>query len=436
MLDLEGQRVLVLGAGLSGRSAAAFCARIGARVTLADEGPIADAPTGIEVIAATPFPDPADFDLVVPSPGVPPVRYRERARRVWGDIELAWRALAVPIAAVTGTNGKSTTVRLLEAMLRSAGLRARAAGNVGEAALDLVGEPLDVAVLEVSSFQLETVDRFHPRVAVLLNLTPDHLDRHASLADYRAAKARIFENQGRDDVAILNADPALDDLAAGLAARVLRVSARGSVERGACWDGDAVCLRTGGAPLRIPLEGLPRPTGPLRENVLAALLAAQALGAEPRKALAALAGFTPLPHRSEWVATRGGVRFVNDSKATNPGAAAAALALETQPVVWIAGGKDKGLDFGELDGALGGVRIALLIGAAAPRLEAALQGKVRTERVGTLEAAVTRAAALAEAGDVVLLSPACASFDQFQNFEHRGQRFRELVHALDRGARS
>jgi UDP-N-acetylmuramoylalanine--D-glutamate ligase len=168
----------------------------------------------------------------------------------------------------------------------------------------------------------------------------------------------------------------------------------------------------------------------MRENVLAALLAAQALGAEPHKALSALASFETLPHRSEWVATQRGVRFVNDSKATNPGAASAALLLETQPVVWIAGGKDKGLDFGELEGALGGVRIALLIGAAAPRLEAALRGKVRTETVGTLEAAVSRAAEVAEPGDVVLLSPACASFDQFEGFEHRGERYRELVHGL------
>jgi UDP-N-acetylmuramoylalanine--D-glutamate ligase len=430
MLDLDGKRVLVLGAGLSGRSAAAFCAGLGAHVTLADEKEIESAPLGVEIHPAASFPDPGDYDLVVPSPGVPPARYRARARRVWGDIELAGRALAVPIAAVTGTNGKSTTVRLLEAMLRSAGLRARAAGNVGEAALDLVGEPLDVAVLEVSSFQLETVDGFHPRVAVLLNLTPDHLDRHGSPASYLAAKARIFENQTAADVAIVNADPALDDLAGALAARVLRFGTRGYIERGACWDGDAVYLRTGDAPLRIPLEGLPRPSGPLRENVLAALLAAEALGAEPHKALAALASFEPLLHRSEFVATRGGVRFVNDSKATNPGAASAALLLETQPVVWIAGGKDKGLDFGELEGALGGVRIALLIGAAAPRLESALRGKVRTETVGTLEAAVARAAALAEPGDVVLLSPACASFDQFESFEHRGARYRELVHAL------
>jgi UDP-N-acetylmuramoylalanine--D-glutamate ligase len=435
MRELDGQRVLVLGAGLSGRSAAAFCARQGARVVLADEGagaPPEGLPAGIELRLGAPFPDPAAFDLVVPSPGVPPARYRAGARRVWGDIEFAARALSVPIAAVTGTNGKSTTVRLLEAMLRAAGFRARAAGNVGEAALELVGVPLDVAVLEVSSFQLETIESFRPRVAVLLNLTSDHLDRHGDLAGYLAAKARIFENQTPDDVAILNADPAFDALAAGLRARVLRFTARGAVAHGACWDGDAVVLRTAGATLRLPLEGLPRPSGPLRENLLAALLAAHALGAEPAKALGALATFHALPHRCELVAERRGVRFVNDSKATNPGAAVAALALESRPVLWIAGGKDKGLDYGELAGAgLAGVRVALLIGAAAPRLAAALAGHVALEAVGTLEAAVARAAELARPGDVVLLSPACASFDQFRNFEHRGERFRELVAALD-----
>ncbi len=438
MQELDGQNVLVLGAGVSGRSAAAFCRAQGADVTLADERAELDPrelPRGIELRLGQPFPDPAGFDLVVPSPGIPPARYRARARRVWGDIELAWRALAVPIAAVTGTNGKSTTVRLLEAMLRAAGLRARAGGNVGDAALGLVGEPLDVAVLEVSSFQLETVDGFRPRVAVLLNLTPDHLDRHGDLAGYLAAKARIFANQRSEDVAIVNAEPTLDALAAGLAAQVFRFSARGPVVRGACWDGDAIVLRTGATLSRIALEGLPRPCGPLRENVLAALLAAVALGAEPTKALGALAGFQSLPHRCELVAERAGVRFVNDSKATNPGATLPALALETRPVLWIAGGKDKGLDYGALAGDhLARVRRALLIGAAAPRIAEALAGRVAIESVGTLEAAVVRAAELARAGDVVLLSPACASFDQFRNFEHRGERFRELVHALPAGA--
>jgi UDP-N-acetylmuramoylalanine--D-glutamate ligase len=256
------------------------------------------------------------------------------------------------------------------------------------------------------------------------------------MAGYRAAKARIFENQSAEDVAILNADPALDGLAQGLAGRILRFAVRGPVTRGACWDGDAVLLRTEGAPQRIPLEGLPRPSGPLRENLLAALLAAVALGAEPNKALAALATFRALPHRCELVAERGGVRWVNDSKATNPSATVPALALATTPLLWIAGGKDKGLDYFALAQApLQGVRRVLLIGAAAPRIAEALAGRVAIESVGTLEAAVARAAELARPGDTVLLSPACASFDQFRNFEQRGERFRELVGALLQEAR-
>jgi UDP-N-acetylmuramoylalanine--D-glutamate ligase len=293
-----------------------------------------------------------------------------------------------------------------------------------------VGEPLDVAVLELSSFQLETIDAFRARVALLLNFAPDHLDRHGDLAAYRAAKARIFENQTEDDVAIVSADPALDDLAAGLRARTLRFAARGPVARGACWDGAAILLRAEGAPQRITLDGLPVPSGPLRENVLAALLAAVALGAEPKKALGALASFRGLPHRCELVAEHAGVRWVDDSKATNPAATLPALALATTPLVWIAGGKDKGLAYDGLATApRDRIRRALLIGAAAERIAAALAGRIAVETVGTLEAAVARAAELAQPGDTVLLSPACASFDQFRNFEHRGERFRALVRA-------
>jgi UDP-N-acetylmuramoylalanine--D-glutamate ligase len=214
-MDLAGMEVLVLGLGVSGRSAARFCAERGARVTAADErrasdpsamAELADLGPDVRVLDGQPFPDPADFDLTVPSPGVPPARYRAGARRVWGDIELAGRALSVPIIAVTGTNGKSTTVRLIEAMLRAGGLRAEAAGNVGIPALSLPGRPLDVAVLEVSSFQLETIETFRPKVAVVLNITPDHLDRHGDLESYARAKRRIFENQQPGDIAVLDFD--------------------------------------------------------------------------------------------------------------------------------------------------------------------------------------------------------------------------------------
>jgi len=435
-LELDGARVLVLGLGMSGVSAARFCAARGARVVAADERP--DAPRaaeldrGVELRIGAPFPDPAAFDLVVPSPGVPRARWAERARRALGDVELAFRALRVPVVAVTGTNGKSTTVRLVEAMLRAAGLRADAAGNVGVPALDLVGRPLDVAVLEVSSFQLEAVERFRPRVGVVLNVTEDHLDRHGSLAAYAAAKARLFARQGPEDAAVANGDDplALKVAAAGRGRRIVFRRA-GPVADGAWWEAGAIALARGGEVERLPLDGLGAPALPPRENVLAALLAATAAGAEARRALAALADFAGLPHRLERVAERAGVAWVDDSKATNPGAAEFALDAQRAPVVWIAGGRDKDLSFDALaERARGRVRRALLIGEAAGKIARALEGRVPHEVVGTLEAAVRRAAEVAAPGDVVLLAPGCASFDQFQSYAERGERFREAVRAL------
>jgi UDP-N-acetylmuramoylalanine--D-glutamate ligase len=439
MLDLRGQRVLVLGLGISGRSAARFAARRGAAVVAADERPaerlagLREIPEGVELRLGAPLPDPAPFDLVVPSPGVPAERWRGRARRAWGDLELAWRALAAPIVAVTGTNGKSTTTRLVEAMLRAAGVRARAAGNLGIAALELVGEPLDAVVLEVSSFQLEATEGFRPRVAVVLNVTPDHLDRHGSLAGYAAAKARILAHQEPSDAAVLSFDdPTVRAMAEGARARVVPFSTRGALERGACLDAGAAWLREPGRPpLRIPLDDLRLEGAHNRENALAALATAWAFGADPLRAAGALAGFAGLPHRAEPVATVRGVLYVNDSKGTNPGAACRALAGFARPLVWIAGGRDKGLDFAELAAcAAGRVRAAVLIGEAAEKLAAALAGRVEVHRAAAIDEAVRRAAELARPGDVVLLSPACASQDQFRDFEERGERFREAVTAL------
>lgn len=433
MLELAGKKVLVIGLGVSGKSAAAFCAARGAEVLACDERSdvcAAGLPPEVELRRGA-LPDPAGFDLVVPSPGVPPARYAARARRVWGDVELAFRALPVPVAAVTGTNGKSTTVRLAEAMLRAAGLRARAAGNLGEPALSLVGEPLDVALLEVSSFQLETVEAFRPRVGALLNCRADHLDRHGSFAAYRAAKLRLFARQQPQDFAIVGGDDPqlLAEVARAGRGRLLQFRTGGPVRRGASLDGGALMLQLEGAPLRLAPGDLPLPPpGPLLGNVLAALLIATALGAEPGKALSALADARPLPHRLEEVALRDGVRWVDDSKATNPAAAAAALAAQRGPVIWIAGGRDKGVGFGELRAAqLSGVRALLAIGEAGAELARTLGDRIATETPGCLESAVSRARALARPGDVVLLSPACASFDQFANFEERGARFRSLA---------
>jgi UDP-N-acetylmuramoylalanine--D-glutamate ligase len=435
MRELDGARVLVLGLGITGRSAAAFCAARGASVLAADERAdvATDLPPGVEFAVGRAFPDPAEFDLVVPSPGVPAARYRERARRVWGDVELAARALAVPLVAVTGTNGKSTTALLTAAMLRAAGLRARAAGNVGTPALDLVGVGLDVAVLEVSSFQLETTEAFRPTVAVLLNVAPDHLDRHGSLEAYIAAKSRIFAHQGSDDVAIVNdADPGALRAAAGARARRWSFSSEAPVSRGAWLDAGAACLRLeSGPPQRLSLAGSRLLGAHNRENVLAALLAATAVGAQPEKAARALATFEGLPHRTQLVATRRGVRFVDDSKATNPAAALRALASFEAPLVWIGGGRAKGLDLSGLADAVGRrARAAILLGEAAPVLERDLAGLLEVRRVESIEEAVRAAAAFAREGDVVLLAPGCSSLDQFGSFEERGERFARAVAAL------
>jgi UDP-N-acetylmuramoylalanine--D-glutamate ligase len=445
-MDLQKKRVLVLGLAMTGRSAANHCARLGAEVVAADERPIAalgdlsDLAPGIEVHAGAPFPDPADFDLTVPSPGVPLARYSDRARKAWGDIELAWRALEVPVVAVTGTNGKSTTVRLIEAMLGSAGLRAKAAGNVGAPALSLPGEPLDVAVLEVSSFQLESIEAFRPKVALVLNVTPDHLDRHGDLEGYAAAKRRMLMNQQADDVAVLNFDdPIVRGFAAAGEAQVIPFSLKQplSVAPGgrAVWlDTGAVVLADDSGIRRISLDSLGLAGRHNLENTVAAFAAVWAVGAEPERALQALAGFSGLPHRCELVGRANDVSWINDSKATNPGAAVRSLESFTRSLVWIAGGRDKGLSYDTL-AEVASERVArvLLIGEAAPLIEQSLAGRVACENVGDLESAVARAAEITKPGDVVLLAPACASYDQFESFEARGDCFRAAVARLDAG---
>ncbi len=447
--DWTDKRVLVLGLGESGRSAARFLAERGARVVAVDErsGDALDAisslPASVELHLGRELPSPSemdDYDLVVPSPGIPVHRWHRTRAQVAGDIELAGRHLQVPITAVTGTNGKSTTVALLEALLRAAGLRATAAGNLGLPALELVGEPLDVAVLEVSSFQLESAPGFAPHVAAVLNVTPDHLDRHGDLETYAATKARLLAHQTPDDFAVLNVDdPLVAAMADGTEAQVVRISTRGAPAGGPgrhAWiDGGVAVLADEQGLTRIPLDGLRLAGRHNLENVLAALAITWCLGADVARAATALASFTGLPHRCEVVARHDAVTWVDDSKATNVGAAARALAAFAEPIVWIAGGRTKGADLAELAPvAKAHARLALLIGEAAAELETVLEGAVACERAETLERAVERAAELAKPGDVVLLAPACASFDQFTSFEARGDAFRHSVERVTRGA--
>ena len=367
---------------------------------------------------------------VVKSPGVPALApvvaaARERGIPVIGELEVAWRLLANEWLGVTGTNGKTTTVELLGAMHRAAGLEAAVAGNVGTAASSLVGSlgPEAVVVCEASSFQLEDAAAFSPECALLLNLSPDHLDRHGDIDAYRAAKLRIFERQDRDDVAVVPAD--LDPPPGR--ARVVRFGPGAEVGGLAVRDG---VLAFRGEPLVAAAEIRLRGAHNL-ENAMAAAAAALARGLDPGAVAEALRTFAGVPHRLEEVAERGGVLWVNDSKATN--VASARVGVEAFPggVHLILGGSLKGGGFAELrDAVAARCRACYLIGEATGRLVEDLAGTAPLRACDDLERAVAEAAEAARPGEVVLLSPACASYDQYRDFEARGEHFRALVGAL------
>jgi len=431
------RRALVVGLGRSGRAASLLLARRGWEVVAVDAGEVSApelAAAGVEVRAPWEAPVP-DVELAVKSPGVPGdvvpvVAARTAGVPVWSEIELAARELPNPLVGITGTNGKTTTTELTAHLLRAGGLAATACGNQGTPLAGLVdaSDPEAWLVVECSSFQLEDVERFRPRAAALLNLAPDHLDRHGSLEGYRDAKLRLFAAQEAADLAIL--PPGLDATGAAPSRRI--------------YDGPpgpgAVAWAEGG----LHVEGLGRVVGweevalrgrHNRENAMAAAaLAAHAgLGAE---ALAAgLAGFRPVAHRLEPVGEAAGVAFVNDSKATNPDAAIAALDAYPGGVHLIAGGRAKGTPFGALaEAARGAVVRAYLVGEAGEEIGRALAAEgVPSQDAGTVEAAVSAAAARAVPGQTVLLSPGCASFDQFADYQERGEAFRAAARAA--GAR-
>jgi len=446
----RGRRVLVVGLGRSGVAAARVLAPVAARVTACDRkmldelGAEAAALSGLGVDVRAGGQDAAllaDADLVVRSPGVPwelPLlaAARDAGVELIGELELAYRLLATDrLVAVTGSNGKSTTTALLGEIFRQAGEKVTVAGNIGVALAAVVAElePGSVVVVEVSSFQLEDTVEFKPRVGVLLNLAPDHLDRHGIADRYYRLKWRLFENQDPGDVAVLNADDA--DVAAGaegLEAEVAFFGRRDPGGPGAWVDGGTVYYRMGGnAGALLPAAEVRIPGPHNLANAMAASCAALALGAGPDAAAAALRSFAGLPHRLQPVGEVAGVRYVNDSKATNVASALVALASFDAPVVLIAGGKAKGEEFTPLAAAARGrVRAAILYGAARQELARALEGAARLEFADTVPAAVSLAARLAEAGDVVLLAPACTSWDQYRNFEERGEDFRRAVAAL------
>jgi UDP-N-acetylmuramoylalanine--D-glutamate ligase len=446
--ELNGKRVLVIGLARTGVATALFCAARGATVTATDSrgaGELAD--TVEKLRAAGVLLDLGGHSdtilegqqLVIPSPGVPadaPLLNKARKLQipVWSEIELAFRFLNGPLIGITGSNGKTTTTSLVEHILRHAGLSTVLAGNIGTPLIAQVSETSEstTTVAELSSFQLELIETFRPHIAVLLNLTPDHLDRHKTFSAYVAAKARIFENQTSHDFAVLNADDAESDKLAPSRPQVFKFSRKTSVERGAFARNGKVIFRQGGKEEEIlSCNDIPLPGAHNLENVLAATIAARIAGAQPPQIADAIRCFAGVEHRIEFVAEIQGVRYYNDSKATNVDATLKALEAFSGRIIVILGGKDKGSDYTLLCATLREKAIlALLIGDAANKIEQQIDGSVAIKRVGTLENAVDAAAQAAHAGDIVLLSPACASFDQFQNYEHRGRIFKEVVHQL------
>ena len=450
-MDLTGKRVLVVGLGKSGVSAALYLRGLGARVTVSDARPSSalanEIPALLDagVMVETGGHGVLTFrrqDLVVVSPGVPlstPEIAQVRAYGVplIGELELASLALRGKTIAITGSNGKTTTTSLVGHILQGAGLHTQVGGNIGLPVVEMVAGSTEATwnVLEVSSFQLETIEAFRPRIAAVLNITPDHLDRHGTFENYAAAKARITENQTADDFLVLNAEnkPA-QMVAAKTRAQIVWFSAERRVKQGAFVHGDGIYFlaNEGGTPEPVmPLAEVPLRGAHNVENVLAAVAMARLAGVSAGNVRRAVGSFQAVEHRLQFVAQVRGVDFYNDSKATNVDAAMKALASFPGGVRIILGGKDKGSDYTELLPLLRERAVAVYtIGAAAEIIERQLGEAVPLTQAETLANAVSLAAQAAQPGETVLLAPACASFDQFENYEHRGRVFADLVRAL------
>lgn len=449
-MELSGKRVLVVGLGKSGLAAARFLKERGARVTVSDARPatvIAELSSlidqGITVEAGShgllTF---RRQDLIVVSPGVPMSTPELKQVRALGtpiiaELELGFRFLQGEVIAVTGSNGKTTTTTLLGEILKAAGRPTLVGGNIGRPVTEMVAESTSDtwSVLEVSSFQLETTVDFKPRIALVLNITPDHLDRHGSFEAYAAAKTRITERQTADDFLILNAeDKPTQMVAAKTKAQIFWFSPRRQVKQGAFVHGESIFFRAaeGAQPEPVmPVAEIPLAGAHNVENVLAAVCAARLAGIPAETIRAAAAAFKAVEHRLEFVREVARVRYYNDSKATNVDATVKAVESFPGGIHLILGGKDKDSNYASMNALLAErVKTVITIGSAAEKIEHQLAGVVKIERAGTMDRAVAFARRTAAAGDVVLLAPACASFDQFDNYEHRGRVFKQLVQSL------
>lgn len=457
-MDYRGKRIAVVGMARTGLAAAEVMAALGADVVLFDSKPASEltdalaaaSALGVEARPGTDTPDLTGFDLLIPSPAIPmkhPLFAQASARgvEIASEIEIAYRISKAPIVAITGTNGKSTTTVMTGQMLRADGRDACIAGNVsaGEYKLPLISAAHKasadaIIVAEISTFQLEWIRTFRPRVAMLLNATSDHLDRHGTVEEYRRLKARIFENQTADDIAIINADdPFASSVVPRLAGRVLLFSRQAEVSDGGFVRGDDLIVRFNGVETRIcSRSDIPLPGDHNVSNALAAACAATALGTRPESIAAALRDFVPLDHRLEPVAEIDGVRYINNSMCTNVAAVVASLDAIDEPQIVIAGGKAKGTeDYGPVGDALKRrAKLLILMGADKDAIRRAARdaGFTAIAEAGSMQEAVEVASREAAAGDVVVLTPGLASFDMFGSFEDRGDQFKEAVRRLRR----
>jgi UDP-N-acetylmuramoylalanine--D-glutamate ligase len=439
-MKYQGKNVAVLGAGLSGTAAALLLRSEGAEVTVLDsaiektllKSTIENLRSrGVTVqCGPTAEQDSSPYDFVVLSPGIDPEsllaqNFSSRQIETMGELELGWRSVDVPVIAITGTNGKTTTTELLAQMLNACGQRTIACGNIGKPLCEVALEErdLDVLTVEVSSFQLETIRTFRPSISVWLNFAPDHLDRYRSVAEYRAAKLRIFDNQTAEDVAVINAGETLPQIGA----RTVTFSAYANgadfrLEGGSIVYQNAPVLRMADTKLRGSHN---------IENLMATLAVGLARGLSFEKMLPPLCAYEPRPHRCEFVREINGVAYVNDSKATNLAAVEKALLAQNRGVIMIAGGKDKGFTFETLRPLVSEkARAVILIGEMAERIARDWKEAVPCEIANSLADAVERAHAVAKPGEVVLFSPGTSSFDMFKSYADRGDQFRALVHAL------
>lgn len=439
----EQQQVVIVGAGRTGLALVDYFLQRGARVTLSDRRPPEQVPAAERLVAGGVTLDLGGHsealftaaDLVALSPGVPlttPAVAAAAARGVpvRGEVEIAWAELDAPLLGITGTNGKSTTTTLAGAIFAAWGKTTFVGGNLGTPLIEATGRAdWDYLVAELSSFQLEAIDRFRPRYGLLLNLSADHLDRYADMADYVAAKLRLFENMTPEEVAVLNAeDPRVVAASAGIGARKVWFSSARALATGMGREGGDLVWRWGGRETRFTVAGLRLKGMHNLENVMAALIPPLLEGCPPQLAWQTACSFAGLPHRMEPVRVLDGVTWYNDSKGTNVGSVVKSLAGLAGPVTLIAGGKDKGGDYAPLaDPVREKVGCLILIGQAAERIAEALGGLARTLRAASLEEAVAMARENTPPGGSVLLSPGCSSFDMFKDYQERGAVFTRAV---------